>query len=287
MMRPVLLGGCFVAGRAVGSLRRVLLAGCLVALAAAQDQRTCTPGCFGNGGDVCSGDSCFFSDCTCEFHGTVSGCVPTSGCLGWRQTGGCSASGARESSNDKGCCDYVQMGNSGYCECAGGAQVRAVGCGHDNFHCQSECELAGYVDCVGGWSAWTACSSTCVGGVRTRTYTVTTPAGTEGTACPTADGEVETETCNDDVPCPIDCEGSWSACDEMCTNSFTQTVAAEHGGAECEADPGCESGDGSCIKGEVVSAVMVLDGNITTILPETSRACECSNGRLGLAVARL
>ena len=50
-------------------------------------------------------------------------------CLGWRQTGGCSASGARESSNDKGCCDYVQMGNSGYCECAGGAQVRAAAAG--------------------------------------------------------------------------------------------------------------------------------------------------------------
>ena len=84
-------------------------AGCLAALATAQDQRTCTPGCFGNGGDACSGDSCFFSDCACEFHGTVTSCVATSGCAGWRQTGGCSASGPREPSNDKACCDYVQM----------------------------------------------------------------------------------------------------------------------------------------------------------------------------------
>ena len=167
-------------------------AGCLAALATAQDQRTCTPGCFGNGGDACSGDSCFFSDCACEFHGTVTGCVATSGCAGWRQTGGCSASGPREPSNDKACCDYVQMGASGFCECAGGAQVRTVGCGgrSDNFHCQDECEKvspalssgretspgsgrelsvgaqAGYIDCVGDWSPWTTCSSICVGGVR-------------------------------------------------------------------------------------------------------------------------
>jgi len=204
----------------------------------------------------------------------VSGCVATSGCAGWKQTGGCSASGTREPSNDRGCCDYISTGASGFCECGtAGAQVRAVGCSDgrtDNFNCESECQNAGYIDCVGSWSAWSACSSTCVGGVRTRTYTVATAAGSQGTACPTADGEVETETCNADVTCPINCEGAWSACDTTCTNAFTETVAAANGGAGCLANPGCASGNGDCIKKEIVTAILVLDGDISTILPETS-----------------
>ena len=137
------------------------LAACLSVAAA--DSKTCSAGCSGGRGGVeCTGDdgdkgSCFFSSCTCEYRGTVSGCSTSDACVGWKQTGdGCDSKGRKVGSSELAatlaagknlaCCEYVPTGAVGYCECRNGAKVREVGCGGrtDNFNCQAECEKAGY-----------------------------------------------------------------------------------------------------------------------------------------------
>lgn len=104
----------------------------------------------------------------------------------------------------------------------------------DRGHCPS--------DCIGSWGAWSACSASCApGGSRQRVYSVTTPArhgGAEDT-CEAADAEIEVEQgCNNDIPCPVDCAGSWGAwsdCTGTCgpgrqSRLYSVTVHAAHGG---------------------------------------------------------
>ena len=71
--------------------------------------------------------------------------------------------------------------------------------------------------CVGSWSEYGDCSESCGGGTKTKTYSVTTPAGPGGNACPYTDGATETEPCNIGE-CPVDCEGyygEWEDCDTV------------------------------------------------------------------------
>ena len=143
------------------TMKIAALAACLSVAAA--DSKTCSAGCSGGRGGVeCTGDdgdkgSCFFSSCTCEYRGTVSGCSTSDACVGWKQTGdGCDSKGRKVGSSELAatlaagknlaCCEYVPTGAVGYCECRNGAKVREVGCGGrtDNFNCQAECEKAGY-----------------------------------------------------------------------------------------------------------------------------------------------
>ena len=42
-------------------------------------------------------------------------------CVGWHQTAGCDAAGARDVGNDRGCSEVVAPGASGYCQCKGEA----------------------------------------------------------------------------------------------------------------------------------------------------------------------
>lgn len=68
--------------------------------------------------------------------------------------------------------------------------------------------------CQGEWSGWSACSQPCNGGVQTRTYNVTRQAtvgtdGTRGAACPYADGERQTQTCNSQDCCSLATVGAW------------------------------------------------------------------------------
>ena len=74
------------------------------------------------------------------------GTVPTNGsasapggCVGWRQTGGCSPTGGREAAHDLSCAARVRGSASGYCECAGGRRANAVGCFHKEFTCELVC----------------------------------------------------------------------------------------------------------------------------------------------------
>ncbi len=94
-------------------------------------------------------------------------------------------------------------------------------------------------DCaVSAWSAWSACSEPCGGGIRTRTRTVTQQPGPGGAACPVL---MQTEPCNTQL-CIVDCEVSaWSAfgnCSVTCgggTQTRTRMIITQpqNGGAAC------------------------------------------------------
>ena len=71
------------------------------------------------------------------------------------------------------------------------------------------CENNEAVDCAGSWSDYGSCSEDCGGGTQVSTYTVTTAAVGTGAACEAADGDTQTQACNEDL-CPVDCVGSWS-----------------------------------------------------------------------------
>jgi DnaJ-class molecular chaperone len=64
-------------------------------------------------------------------------------CIGWRQTGGCSADGAREPDNDKDCSAMIAPGSSGFCECGGERKVKRPGCDKaqdsEDFSCRDLC----------------------------------------------------------------------------------------------------------------------------------------------------
>lgn len=48
---------------------------------------------------------------------------PIGECRAWRQTGGCTALGARESGGDADCGHTITHGSSGYCECSSGEAI--------------------------------------------------------------------------------------------------------------------------------------------------------------------
>jgi len=64
-------------------------------------------------------------------------------CLGWRQTGGCSADGEREEQQDKPCDALINSRMSGFCECGDGRVIKKPGCDHgeheESFKCVDEC----------------------------------------------------------------------------------------------------------------------------------------------------
>jgi hypothetical protein len=95
------------------------------------------------------------------------------------------------------------------------------------------------VDCVGSWSEYGDCSHTCgPDGLRQRTYAIAQLASNGGTACPEQAGDMESQPCNTQIQCPIDCEGEWSdfgPCDAVCgpggrVRQFTVTSPAQFGG---------------------------------------------------------
>jgi len=56
-------------------------------------------------------------------------------------------------------------------------------------------------DCVGAWSWYSSCSSSCGSGSRTKTYSITTEARYGGSQCPYSDGDSQTQGC-DSGACP-------------------------------------------------------------------------------------
>jgi len=121
--------------------------------------------------------------------------------------------------------------NGKQCEAANG-QVDSTSC------CEAPCPI----DCEGDWSEPGECCSSCGGGMQERVFVITVEAEHGGKECAHKAGDIKRETCNEDIPCPIDCEGYWSEwdqCTDECGPDGTQTrhwivtVEAEHGGAQC------------------------------------------------------
>ena len=94
------------------------------------------------------------------------------------------------------------------------------------------------IPCVGEWSIWGACSKTCGGGIKTRSWITERPAENDG-SCEMG-GEVETDDCNTQ-PCPVDCVGNWGDwgdCNKTCgggtkSRTWNVTTTEKHGGT-CE-----------------------------------------------------
>lgn len=100
-------------------------------------------------------------------------------------------------------------------------------------------------DCVGSWSDYGECSHTCgPDGLQQRTFAISQLASNGGTECVQEVGSMESQSCNTEVQCPVDCQGEWTdfgACSEVCgpgtrTRQFQVTQAAQFGGSCPEAD---------------------------------------------------
>jgi len=171
----------------------------------------------------------------------------------------------------------VAAANGGQCPHEGDVQTQA---------CNSE---ACPIDCVGSWSEYNACSHSCgPDGTQSRTYSVTTAAEHGGAACPVAAGASDTQTCNTNIGCPVDCEGywgNWGTCSAACgegtqTRAFVVTTPAANGGS-CPDLDGTESR--ACLEAPCSTPEEPLDplaplvprdpdggGGDDTIAPDTS-----------------
>lgn len=130
--------------------------------------------------------------------------------------------------------------------------------------------------CEGTWSEWSACTKTCGGGTKKRTFQVTKEAtGTARTGGKCYDeledgsdgdelehGAIEQPPCNPEV-CPEDCVGSWgdwTDCSVTCdggtrTRVFAVETAQAGTGAHCLDDAGVVLEDGSEDKGACATEV--------------------------------
>jgi hypothetical protein len=143
--------------------------------------------------------------------------------------------------------------------CGGGTQSRTytvttpaahggAGCGQGDGRQEQSCNTHGCpvkVNCVGRWSGWSGCSKSCGGGLRSRTYTISTHAD-GGTGCDYYSGQIQLGVCNTHG-CPVSCSGrwgswsGWSRCITGCnsysnitrTRRYTVDRPAQHGGAGC------------------------------------------------------
>ena len=59
------------------------------------------------------------------------------------------------------------------------------------------------MDCVGSWTPFGPCSAECGGGTTTRSFTIAVPAAFGGAECEAADGDTESELCNEQA-CPAE-----------------------------------------------------------------------------------
>eukprot|EP01052_Picozoa_sp_SAG31_P044568 SAG31_NODE_7823_length_1588_cov_17.218267_1_plen_474_part_10 len=101
------------------------------------------------------------------------------------------------------------------------------------------------IDCIGAFTDWSACSTSCGGGRSLRTFKVSQLSLNGGARCSHPHGATENRTCNE-LPCPVSCVGNWTAwsnCTRSCgggqrLRAFSVRSPSRYGGAPCEGADG-------------------------------------------------
>lgn len=116
-----------------------------------------------------------------------------------------------------------------WCQAGGGAVCRHA---HESLETRPCNDKPCPADCVGEWSRWSECSQFCgSGGVKKRTYKVTSSERSGGRVCPFTDGAVDIKPCNEDITCDADCDGGWTPwgeCSSGCRGGFQRRVYSVH-----------------------------------------------------------
>ena len=174
-----------------------------------------------------------------------------SSCRGWKQTGGCSATGPRENTSDLACDVRVPTQASGYCECADGTRRAESGCKHASFTCEEECSKV--VRCI-GWRGTANCDPH--NGAKMNTLlscTTIVPMQVSG-YCECSTGKVAMSGCDHDLfTCEDMCTAGtprWPpvAVSPSCHSPTSQAVVEDHciGRTACAVTAGWPFGEDPC-----------------------------------------
>jgi len=145
--------------------------------------------------------------------------------------------------------------------------------------------------CVWGeWSIWSDCSTTCEAGERSRERVILKVAINNGTEC---EGDHdESEVCNADVCCPVNCVWNlweeWNACPSGCdqhtTRTRTKAVVAVCNGTDCIGE---DFEQKSCFRErELEDKIAVLKQQIDQCQDNTSEDCLHQPAEIALVVDR-
>lgn len=114
--------------------------------------------------------------------------------------------------------------------CGGGSQTKTRSVDREDAYGGKKCgklsksrecnSFSCPVDCaVSEWESWSICSSSCGGGIQSRSRKVSSEYMYGGKSCPHL---AESQACNEDVSCPVDCAvsayGPWTSCSKSCAD---------------------------------------------------------------------
>lgn len=185
-------------------------------------------------------EDCFSLKGACPVSTTAPPLTPVN-CIGAFEYGSCSTDGSCGPGTRTKTYRHYQTAVNGGNECQHpDGYTEQESC----FSSQGACPMTPPTDCVGGFSALSACNPTCGPGTQYQTYSITTQPQNGGQACPYGEGQVNTVLCNRG-DCPQNCIMSdwsaWSSCDKSCgggkeTRTRTVIQPASGGGTACPTD---------------------------------------------------